>query len=377
MRIAGSEFDMVEMVLRPIGESELLWNDLDDVPRPARPEYDEITVRVPSRVNVHILDMTKLVPSGQSTLCDAGSISFGIDLRSQVRLVLRKDDDRIVVHDDENRLILQHRLRILRTLTDYRGGFELWSRPNDYRHIGLGSTASLTCAASLAVNIALGSPFKDRELVRLDANNYVESDSAGEVLLPGQSTGASGWVASRGGLCVVASGNELVYRGEMPDDYRVIIGIPELKEIVGRDSGKGIGDSDVEMPFLNKLRHYDRFNASKICYWTLMELIPAVAASDIEKFGDVVWDMVLTGSKGVPTILAHGTYKPLDCLLALREAGVAAAFVSSVGPSIVTIASPDRIEATLAVFRSHGCNTIETSFDNHGLEILEGVRSKP
>lgn len=88
------------------------------------------------------------------------------------------------------------------------------------------------------------------------------------------------------------------------------------------------------------------------------------------KFGDVIWDMVLTGSKGVPTILAHGTYKPLDCMLDIKKTGAEAVFVSSVGPSIITIASDKHADKVRDVYTSYGCQVIEPGFDNQGYEIL-------
>lgn len=279
MKIAGSEFDKVVMDLKPVEPGEVIWNELANTPRKTEPAYQKISLKTPSRVNVNIIDMTKLVPSGLETICDAGSISFGVGLYSQVDLSLL-EEEKIVVNDSKNEKIISHYLRIMKKLTDYQGGFEVTAKPNEFNHVGLGSTASLTCAVSLAANLALGSPFSEREIVKLDANNYVENGPVENMVFPGQSTGASGWVALKGGLCVVVSQNELAYQGAMPEDYNVIVGVPPLGEILDKEGGKGIAESDVEMPFLDKLRHYDRFNSAKIAYWTLMELIP-VAEQEI------------------------------------------------------------------------------------------------
>ena len=189
-------------------------------------------------------------------------------------------------------------------------------------------------------------------------------------MLPGQSTGASGWVALKGGFCVITSENELAFHKDMPSGYDVIVGIPVLTEILNQDKGKGVADSDVEMPFLDKLRHYDRFNSAKMCYWTLMELIPSVINNDMKRFGNIIWDMVLTGSKGTPTILAHGTYKPLDCMLDIKKTGAEATFVSSVGPSVITIASKKYHDAVKKVYLRYGYKILELEFDNTGYEII-------
>jgi len=368
MRIRASEFDTTEITVRPVDPGEILWNGLEDTPRSVSVAYTRVQLAAPSRINVNILDMTKLVPSGQETICDAGSISFGVELCSSVNLRLLDADD-IVVHGGSSARLLTYWLSLIKKLTDYQGGFDVRATSNTYAHVGLGSTASLSCAVVKAANLALGEPFDERELVRLQANNYVESDPSRQVLLTGQSTGASGWVASRGGLCVVTSQNELAYHSPLPSECSVIIGIPELTDILGTDEGKGIGCSDVEMGFLDTLRHYDRFNAAKMCYWTLMELIPAVASQNMRRFGDVVWDMVLTGSKGVPTILAHGTFKPIDCLLELRKTGAEACFVSSVGPSMVTLASDRYKDRVRAVYEEHGCQVLDLRFNNKGYDV--------
>ena len=102
-----------------------------------------------------------------------------------------------------------------------------------------------------------------------------------------------------------------------------------------------------------------------------MELIPSVIDGDMHRFGDIVWDMVLTGSKGIPTILAHGTYKPIDCLLDIRKTGAEATFVSSVGPSIVTITSNEHLEDVRGIYKQYRCRVFEPGFDNKGYVILD------
>ena len=336
----------------------LLWNNLEKLPRKTNPVFNkEFYYQSPSRVNLGILDFTEMRPNLDGKHCNSGSIGFGIGLYSKVKIKLTKEPD-IVFKSKENSNLLNHFAVIMKKITDYEGGFIIEAEPNSYSHIGLGSTASLTCALVNVINIALGNPFNERELVKIEAFNYVEEGGDGN-LYGGQSTGLSGWVSLRGGFIITTAEAELVAREEIPTHYKVVIGISSLKT-------KGVAGSDIELPVLERWSFHDRINSAKICHWTLMKMIPALKAKDFKQVGILVWEMLIAGTKGVPAILAFGSVKPLECLLELKQTGAEMVFMSSVGPSLVALTSEDKIDAIKNIYKKHNYQLLVLEVDNKG-----------
>jgi len=348
--------------LPPVEMGSLLWGDLSNLPRETNPIFDkEFYYQSPSRVNSCILDFTEMRPNLGGRHCNSGSIGFGVGLYSKVKVKLIKEP-KIVFKNKENNALLNHFAIIIKKLTDYRGGFEIEAEPNPYSHTGLGSTASLTCALVNVINIALGNPFDEREVVKIEAFNYVEEGKDGN-LYPGQSTGMSGWVSLKGGFMIITAEAELVLRQEIPDSYKVVVGIPPIES-------KGVAESDIELPILERFSFHDRINSAKICHWTLMKMIPALKAKDFKQVGILAWEMLIAGTKGVPAILAFGSIKPLECLLELKQAGAEMAFMSSVGPGLVVLTSEDKIDAIKNIYNKHNCQILVLEVDNKGGQII-------
>ena len=228
-----------------VQEGQVLWSELENLPRKNKKEINNLKFRVPTRLNFGILDFTEMRPNLPGVHCNSGSLGFGVSLYSTVELTLIKEPKIVIrkLSQGKSKLLKQVAL-IMKKLTDYKGSFEISAEPISYPHVGLGSTAALTCALYNAINIALGHPFTDRELVKISAFNYVE-EGPNNKLYPGQSTGMSGWVALKGGICIVTAEAELVIRDEIPENYKVIVGLPEIKE-------KGIAESEKELPDLQK-----------------------------------------------------------------------------------------------------------------------------
>lgn len=371
IRIRGSEFITDIWRLETYSPGTLLWQPPKRTIGSVKPQYRQLTLRVPSRLNAVILDMTKLVLSGHESLCDAGSVSFGVDLCSYAQVTIVDEPCIHIAPDCERPLVVQHVALLMDRLVAFSKcglGVLIKAWGHHYEHVGLGSTAGIMDAVALALNTAFGDPIDDRWLRKILAFNYMEEHPSQTMLVPGQSTGASGAIARYGGACLVSSGAELVYRRNVPAALEIVIGIPLLADGVQGMSGEGVVESDVEIPSIDIIRHYERFNAARVCYWVLMELLPALETDDYRKVGDVIWDILLTGSKGTPTIIAHGTTRPLEILLDLRRAGVEVAFMSSVGPAIVTITSQK--SRACEVLRNHGCGIIETRANNAGMEMV-------
>lgn len=347
-----------------IQEGQILWNELDNLPRKTKKEIKSLNFRAPTRLNFGILDFTEMRPNLPGTHCNSGSLGFGVNLYSTVGLTLIDEPDIIIngkLAEGKNKL-LKHVALIMKKLTDYKGGFEISAETIPYPHVGLGSTAALTCALYNAINIALGRPFTDRELVKISAFNYVE-EGPNNKLYPGQSTGLSGWVAIKGGICIVTAEAELVIRDEIPENYKVIVGLSEIKE-------KGIAESDKELPDLQKFYLYDRFNAARICHWTLMRLIPAIKSKNYKEVGEITWDMFTNSCKGVGAIMLRGSSEILEILLELRKAGGEICFISSVGPAIAALVPSELVNDIVKIYEKHNQKVLKLNVDNQGGQII-------
>lgn len=341
---------------------DLLWNDLKELPRKVNPIYDAaVHYKSPSRVNFCILDFTEMRPNLNGQHCNSGSIGFGIGLYSEVKIRLLHEP-KIIFKNDNNAALIKHFLIIIKKITDYKGGFEIETKPASYQHVGLGNTASLSCAVVNAANIALGHPFTDREIVKIEAFNYVEEGKDGK-LFGGQSTGMSGWVALKGGFIITTAEAELVAREPIPDNYKVVVGLPPLEN-------KGVAESDIEIPILERFYFHDRINSAKICHWTLMKMIPALKVGDFKQVGILAWEMLVAGTKGVPAILAFGSIKPLACLLQLKQAGAELAFMSSVGPGLIALVDEKKENAIKKIYDKYKCKVLVFNIDNDGGIIL-------
>jgi len=346
-----------------IQEGQILWSELENLPRKTKKAVKYLRFRAPTRLNFGILDFTEMRPNLPGTHCNSGSLGFGISLYSKVELTLI-DEPRIIIKKLSNGRdkLLTHVALIMKKLTDYRGGFEISADAICYSHVGLGSTASLTCALYNAINIALGYPFTERELVKIGAFNYVEEGPRNK-LYPGQSTGLSGWIALKGGICIVTAEAELVIRDEIPENYKVVIGLPTFQ-------GKGIVDSDKELPDLQKFYFYDRFNSARICHWVLMRLIPAIKSKNYKEVGEITWDMFINSCKGIGMIMSRSSSEILEILLELRKVGGEMCFISSVGPAIATLISSELVNSAVKIFKRHNLRALKLNVDNQGGQIL-------
>jgi predicted sugar kinase len=128
----------------------------------------------------------------------------------------------------------------------------------------------------------------------------------------------------------------------------------------------------VDVKSLSWIRQIDRFAAAKVCYWILMDFIPALKQQDLKSMGDVIYNIMLCGPKGIPILTYHGSADLLDTILHLRKEGIEIAFISSAGPGLVAI-TKDKAEIAKKVFKSHKCKIIELEPDNEGLKVIEAI----
>jgi len=368
LRVSGSIFDYVDWNVEPFKPGKILWNPNHKEIKKIKKRYTKVKVRLPCRLDATVLDMSKLQPTNEENDFKAGMLAFAANLYSYAEVELTDKPDIILAYDCERRILTMHVALIMKKILGYDGGFKIKAYGHPYRHVGFGSSAILGEAVAHAINIALGNPIDNNLLIKIISHNYgEESETKNGYLVPGISTGGSGNATNKGGVVIVSSDCELVIRDELPKGTKIIAAIPNSDR-----AGKGPEKSEVDVKSLSWIRQVDRFAAAKICYWILMDFIPALKHHDLKTMGEIIYNIMLCGPKGIPIITHHGSADLLDIILNLKKKGVEIAFLSSAGPGLVAI-TKDKKEIAKNIFESHGCKIIELEPDNEGVKVLEAI----
>jgi predicted sugar kinase len=356
MKVKASSFDYTDWNVNPFKPGKLFWKS--NFSRKAKvDQWKRIKIKTPCRFDPIVLDLTKLQPTAEENDYKAGALGFAGKLYSQAEIELTENKE--IIADN---ILAEHVAKIMASTTKYEGGFTISTKSHPHRHVGFGSTATLCEAVANGINILLGEPFNKKEIVKFIAHNYgEESEKKKGYLTPGISTGSSGNLVQRGGIGITASDCELVVWDTYPKGTKIIAGIPNVPGV-----GKGPESSDVDIFSLDWVRHIDRFNAAKVCYWLLMDFAPALKQHDLKKMGTVLYDISFCGTKGAPLIALHGG-DLLGIILEMRLAGVEVCFMSSAGPGLVAI-TKDKANKAREIFKTHKCRVVEIKPDNEGLK---------
>ena len=139
-------------------------------------------------------------------------------------------------------------------------------------------------SVALAINKLLGEPLSIRDLRKLVAYNFAEeSDTLKNCLVPGASTGGSFNTMYYGGFVITSTETEKIFRVEVPEDVKFIVGIPKVRV-------KGPEESEVDINCLSWMRHNERFSSGKTSFWILTELLPACVQKDLKGMGNFFYN---------------------------------------------------------------------------------------
>jgi len=357
MRVRGTEYDLVDWDVELFEPGKLFW----------RPEYQgpidtdrkRVKVQVPSRFDAVVLDFTRLHPTYEENDYKAGALGFAGALYSTADVEVTIDGK--VEADD---ILAQHIGLLFKEVTGCDGGFKIHTQDHPYRHVGASSSASLVAATANALNILLGKPLDDRQLVRFVAHNYGERSQLRDgYLVPGISTGSSGNLALRGGIGVTSSDCELIGWGRYPEGTNIVLGIPDIPEV-----GAGPELSQAEMLSLDWARHIGKYNAPKVCYWMMMDFLPALNQGDLRGMGKVLYDTSFGSTKAA--LMNLYTSDIPNVIMEQQRAGVEGCFMSSAGPGLVAL-TIDKKDVARDIFKRRGYQVVDVEPVNEGLKIIE------
>jgi predicted sugar kinase len=365
LKLRGSECDCIEWKLSPFKVGKIFWK-----PKKRKLEFkkSEISLSIPYRVAPIILDLSKFSPTGvQQNSYGAGELSLAVNPGLELSIELLKKSE-ITIEGTNREAVIMHMILIFRKLIGKDFGVRIKVKENDkLTHMGLGTTPTLFSGVAIGINALLGKPFKEEELAMLVSFNYGEEFSKSkEYLVPGLTTGGAFWNSLKGGVTLVSGSYQLVFNDKLEGDPFVLIGIPRKREKDVQNAEKGF-----EIPIMDLVRKYDRFDAGKICYWTLMNLLPAIKLRKIKEIGEIIWDVNLNTAKAFPPMIKHKSFESFPLMTELYSQGNEIVFLSSAGPSIVAVTSNKKIAKK--IYEKYNFDVFEAKLNNTGIILKENL----
>ena len=352
MKIRGGDLDLVEYeftAFPPGKDIKTLGYEKD---YPLTISEVPVTVRVPARIHLTVLDMNRFAPNRPG----GGGFGFALQLYSTATVECIPSGIEI----NYTRVpMLRHLVAVLQKVTGYTGGFRISVTDHERKHVGLGSTGTVLTAVAHAINAAIGSPLTTKELRLLVGYNYVEETETGEVV-EGFETGVGPAAVSYGGMAVMGDELTLVSCHPFAKGKNVFIIIPPVE-------ADAAGESEFNV-LMNRARVLDYRDRELKAYLVLMDLIPALIHDDLRRAGDVVWEIEFRGSKRAE--VEHNSFMIYQYMSHLREAGFEFVAMSSVGPTIAVVTESSR-EDVEAVLEPLGIEiALETKVDNEGVKVI-------
>ncbi len=366
MKIRGSESDISVWNLKPFPVGTAFWLPLKKTKTLI--SYKKVSVKVPLRLSPMMLDLSRFVPTGVEVReHGAGEITIAINSYLSATIELRKGK-KDKVSGTKRKSVILHAIKLYKK--SIKKEFSVIVNitfDDDLSHVGLGTTPALYTSVLYGINHLCGDYLTNRELSQLITYNYgeevVDNDA---MLVPGISTGGAFWSCLNGGINVTSGDFANIFSAKLESDLDIIIGIPQLKK-------KQWADGGYEIPVMDLLRKYERFDAGKACHWILMKLLPAILDNNIKKIGEIFWDTTFDiGNKAIVPILNHGTYTSFNLLMELYSYQVDGGFVSSAGPLICCFDSNHKTEKTIiSLFKKYLIVPKKMKIDNAGLILKE------
>lgn len=363
MKLEASHYDFVEWNPAPIKPGAFI-NKPKATYKCKLGDKKEIILRSPCRIDVGLLDYSALKFTDQNDY-KAGEMSFACNIYTYVKVKLLSKSEIVIKSDRPT--IVKHYALLIKSLTNYKGGFKIETITHPYSHVGLGSSAIIAETTALAINKLFGSPLTNRELRSLVAYNFVEeSDSDKEKVFPGASTGGSFNTITNGGFVITSSECEKIFHEDIPSDMSFVVGIPNIKT-------KGPETSETDINCMGWVRHNERINAAKSCLWIVTEIMPYWIKGDYAKVGKALYNYTFFGSKGLQMLFYRCNLHGI--LFEQKEAGLEGGWMTSAGPSLVVYSqNSKKIKIAQKIFKKYGCKqVIVAKGDNQGTTEINSL----
>lgn len=353
LKIRGGDLDLVEYDFNSFRPGENLHTGKISAVKKPEPQTGTFTVRAPSRIHLTVLDMNRFSPG------TPGGGGFGFALQEYQEASASVSETMEII--SPRHLLIEHLAAAFRQVTGYTGGFRIETRDMGREHVGLGSTCTTAVAVVTAMNEAVGRPLTMDGVRLLIGYNYVEETAAeGEVVF-GFETGVGAMASINGGMNIIGDRLTKICTYPFAEGKHVYVLTPKV-----HDPNENAGTEEFSL-LMNRARILDYRDRELKTYMVVMDLIPALAAGNLRRMGDIMWEMEFRGSKRAE--VQHHTFIIYQYMDALRRAGLELVAMSSVGPSICVVTELDR-KAMDIITAGIGLNIeLETKVDNKGIVI--------
>ncbi len=152
----------------------------------------------------------------------------------------------------------------------------------------------------------------------------------------------------------------LIARYDFPEDWNIILATPSL-------SPGASGDNEVNI--FQKYSPIEKKDVERICYITLMKLMPAIVEKDISSFGEAINNIQSVGFKKIERSLQSPIIN--DIISFMQDSGITGAGMSSFGPTCfgITDTNTKSIQRDLNELIGENGNVIVTKGKNYGSKI--------
>lgn len=317
---------------------------------------DACVVSVPARTSISLLDSNTFAPG----VPGGGNVGFAINARTQLT-VTRASKNAISVsclHRQSQRsavLLIRHVLSVWKTV-DSKSAYRIEVNNWLPQHMGLASSAALQSATFMALNWLAGIPKSEKQLRTLAAKSYREVVHGN--LQQGFTTTLSTVLNFYGGFAIVTTHGNINIRLSSPK-WNFVVGTLNVKS-------RSFGAMEARV-LMGRARDFDKQESREKQSIVFTELVPAVAAADLERAGAAIHHIQTLGSKraeiGIYGSSAHIALKML------RQHGIECAFLSAVGPGIVLLSNRSLAKLRHALGAAGLVECISGELDNVGLMV--------
>jgi beta-RFAP synthase len=354
MKIRGGDLDLVEYEFSSFYPGECLHtNDIAVVHEPY-PTRETISVRAPARIHLSVLDMNRFSPGTPG----GGGIGFAIQIYCEASASCTTGS---IIIDSPRKHLIEHLIAAFKAITGYTGGFVIKTVDHGYQHIGLGSTCTIATAVVTAMNEAIGCPLNAENVRMIIGHNYVEETEEDGKIAFGFETGVGSAASIFGGMTIVGDRLTRIYNHPFAEGKNVLIVIPKIHD---EENNAGLEEFALLM---NRARTLDYCDRELKAYMLMMDLIPSLARNNLEKIGDIMWEIEFRGSKRAE--VQHHTFVLYSYMNALRHAGLEFVAMSSVGPLICIVTGKSTTEVQQVLTPLGLEIAVATKVDNTGIVI--------
>ncbi len=277
-------------------------------------------IKTPSRLHFGIIDLSRTYQREYGAL--------GVSLKGGYKIEIESigEKDIKVVGDEKEKSIVRDVYSTLAENYDLSCGFEVNIIESVPSHVGLGSTTQITLGAGYGMLKAAGKEIKVPKLASmLDRARYSAIGTYGF---------RSGGFILEGGKTKEQKLSPLLFRSEVPEDWRFLIICPK--------SNKGYDEKE-ERPIMDELKVEKKY-PEKISHNILMGMLPALVDEDIRAFGKHltrIQELVGRSFSGYQ----EGTYNPAvsEIVESLKEETYGAG-QSSWGPTAYGLVKEDELK---------------------------------